>query len=384
MKKNLCIYLIILISSLLFSCKDIEQASSKYLIIGEIKNFKDTIVILEEFGLNDITYKASADVNSEGNFKFDIPLKAQYMYQLRIGAAVIPIIADGKEIIIKGTHPIFNDITITGSYGTNAILGFIKQVNQYNNEMGKVSQIYDSLSTIGANDSTLKFYSKNHRDKASQLKSFIVQFADTTSNPNLAMYAIRNLDPIKDFDQIEQIAKGFKKRFKNNTLADSFITILNESIVSLKGSGPKVGDIAPIFTLLSLEGDSLSLTALKGKYVLLDFWASWCPPCRKENPHIVKAYEDFKNKNFTILSVSIDKDQNKWKAAVQEDGMNWLHVNDPMEWQSSLVNIYGFDRIPTNYLINPQGRIIAKNIFQEELTNKLVEIFHTNSSSVAN
>src|SRR5690606_34352780 len=128
---------------------------------------------------------------------------------------------------------IFNDITISGSYGTNAIIGFIKQVNQYNNEMGKVSQIYDSLSVLGANDSTLKFYSKNHRDKANELKTYIVQFADTTSNANLAMYAIRNLDPIKDFEQIEQIAKGFKKRFKNNTLADSFITILNESIVSL-------------------------------------------------------------------------------------------------------------------------------------------------------
>jgi peroxiredoxin len=136
-----------------------------------------------------------------------------------------------------------------------------------------------------------------------------------------------------------------------------------------------VGSIAPDFTQNTPDGKPVKLSDFRGKYVLIDFWASWCGPCRRENPTVVKAYNQFKNKNFTVLGVSLDNGEKdglaQWKKAIADDGLTWTHVSDLKYWENEAAILYGIQSIPSNLLIDPEGRIIAKNLRGEDLLQTL-------------
>ena len=138
-----------------------------------------------------------------------------------------------------------------------------------------------------------------------------------------------------------------------------------------------VGQIAPEFAQADTNGNLVKLSSFRGKYVLLDFWASWCGPCRAENPNVVKAYNNFKGKNFTILSVSLDRPgkRDAWVKAIHDDGLAWNHVSDLKFWDNDAAKLYGIQAIPQNLLLDPDGKIIAKDLFGDDLEKKLTEIF---------
>lgn len=123
-----------------------------------------------------------------------------------------------------------------------------------------------------------------------------------------------------------------------------------------------------------VNGKPVSLSQLKGKYVLVDFWASWCGPCREENPNVVAAYDEFKNKNFTILGVSLDDNKAAWLNAITEDKLDWTQISDLNRGNSLSLTAYGFDGIPYNVLVDPQGRIIATGLRGSALQRKLAEV----------
>ena len=157
------------------------------------------------------------------------------------------------------------------------------------------------------------------------------------------------------------------------TLASSpYVKDLDQIILTLESV--QIGKPAPNFTLPDTAGVNVSLADFKGKYVLLNFWASWCPPCRKENPNVVAAYQKYKDKTFTILGVSLDKDKVRWMKGIQDDQLTWTHVSDLKYWDSEVPALYAVRGIPANFLIDPNGIIIAKDLREDALQEKLEEI----------
>jgi peroxiredoxin len=155
-----------------------------------------------------------------------------------------------------------------------------------------------------------------------------------------------------------------------------------QRILKLKNMISAMGAKAPEIALPSPKGDTIRLSSTKGKLVLLDFWASWCQPCRDENPNLVALYKKYKSKGFEIFQVSLDKSKEAWIKAIKSDGLQkWIHVSDLKYWQSPVVQLYNFESIPTCFLIDKDGTIISKNLRGESLQNKLSEIFGENTDT---
>lgn len=135
-----------------------------------------------------------------------------------------------------------------------------------------------------------------------------------------------------------------------------------------------VGSFAPNFSLPDPEGNLVQLSDFYGKYVFLDFWASWCQPCRKENPDLVKIYDRFKNQNFEIVGIALDKKKDRWLNAVKSDGLEWPQLSDLKYFDSEIIELYGIVNVPTTLLLDPEGKIIAKNLHASDLEKKLSEL----------
>jgi thiol-disulfide isomerase/thioredoxin len=177
---------------------------------------------------------------------------------------------------------------------------------------------------------------------------------------------------------LEEVAQAYEQKYQGQQAAETFRSQV-EQITTAYNDYAKTNSgtiAAPEIAMNTPEGKLLKLSDLKGKVVLIDFWASWCGPCRKENPNVVRLYKKYEKQGFTVLSVSLDEDPNAWKAAIQKDGLIWKnHVSDLKGWKSNMPVLYGFEGIPFTVLVNREGNIIGKELRGEGLERKLSEVF---------
>lgn len=213
---------------------------------------------------------------------------------------------------------------------------------------------------------------KRDNDIEAEQKQVLSSFVKANPGSFVSLTALSSLaGPTPNPDELEPVFNQLSDNIKKSKSGQAF----SKTMAQMKATA--IGATAPDFTQNDPQGKPVTLSGFRGKYLLLDFWASWCGPCRRENPNVVAAYNRYKDKNFTILGVSLDREDGKqaWLDAIQKDGLTWNHVSDLKFWSNSAAQLYQVRSIPQNFLLDPDGKIIAKNLRGEDLEKKLAEIF---------
>lgn len=354
-------FLLLASAFLISSC----EKGTGFTIDGEIKGLTDKEVYLIRQTDDDMILDTIEVVNGVFSFKGDIPQPELYMLSLPSVERPIPIFIEPGKIKITG------DIAKPKEFVVKA--GELHQrLDDYNKSMQPLIDLYmavnseyqvgmqtgDSVMAKNAMfrvDTLIKTYNKNTADfvtkKPVDLVTAYLISTNMLNNPDI---------PI-----IEGIISKFPEDVKTSKYG---VKIINAIALAKKTA---IGVEAPGFTMKDLSGKEVSLASFKGKYILVDFWASWCGPCRRENPRMVEIYNQFKGANFEMLGVSVDQQMDEWKKAVELDKLSWPQVVDVQDVSGK---DYGVTSIPSNVLLDPQGKIIARNLFGTDLEAKLAEV----------
>jgi len=250
---------------------------------------------------------------------------------------------------------------------------------QYDVAMKPINDAYDALekkqnTATPEQQKSEEFAKENNKaEKALEAQEAEINKKFITDHPEsyLSLNVLENFAYAADYVDIAPLYNGLSPAIKATEAGKKF----GERMPKLKAIA--LGAIAPEFAEADTSGKMVSLSSFRGKYVLIDFWASWCGPCRHENPNVVKAFNRFRGQKFSILGVSLDRPgaKDKWLAAIHKDGLTWTHVSDLKFWDSEAAALYAVRGIPQNFLLDPDGKIVAKNLRGDDLENKLEEIF---------
>ena len=368
---------------IMVSCNN-NNDKNKFSLTGEIKNLPDQKIYLEEiyFSERDPEVVDTAEIKN-GKFTVTTSAAEQGLYRLRLEKekAFFVFINDKKDLLLTADNNNLSMKTVNVNSAANAMLkDFIITTDSQRTNLKNKGTALQQFLKADKNDSVYNALMKDYEEKSSNYKKYISNYIDTSSNAIMVLFSLgftRDIEP----EKLEKPIAGLAKRFPGNASIAAVTAQFNQMVEqkkqqqeAQKNIPAKPGDTAPEISMPDTEGKLFSLSSLKGKYVLVDFWASWCGPCRQENPNVVAAYNKYKNKNFTVLGVSLDKNKAAWLDAIKTDHLTWTHISDLKQWSSAAVSLYGFEGIPYNVLIDPQGKILATSLRGADLENKLAEL----------
>ena len=381
---------LILVVVTLISCGETQNANAKdnasenemrsdtkvdhVTISGSFENAKNKTIYLNEFSQR--LPSDSGVVDNEGNFTFEVKVDKTNYYKLYFDQKnMIVIVLDPfvKKLELTGDARNFpNNFTMSGSKDNELMQLYFDNNRDNITESNKLMALIQAANVADKPELQAKYKAmkKSHNET-------LIEIAMKNPSSPAALAMISNLNP-KDYMHVyDKVFGDLKSKISHTSVYSSLFKEIGNYKAKEKEKATMKdmkNGLAPEIALNNPEGETVKLSSLKGKYVLIDFWASWCGPCRRENPNVVKMYEKYKNKGFEIYGVSLDKDMGKWKAAIAKDGLTWPQVSDLAGWQSSAAAKYGVKSIPHTVLLDKKGNIIATKLRGAALEQKLAEL----------
>lgn len=340
-----------------------QQNKYNYSISANISEVKDGWVYIM-MGSNrgrDSAWAKSGQFTFKGNITE--PEKV-FVYRPDAHSALDFFIDSNADIRVNASTERFKDPNVTGGVTQSEYNKFHSLTARISKEMEQVEQsAFDESKGAELSEAAKKKIDTLYR----QFNSIAKRFIKENTKSFVSVYLLNDLTYSTAPEELDTLFNGLDEHIKISGIGKK----IADRIAIMKITD--VGKFALDFSQPDTLGQTISLSSFKGKYVLLDFWASWCGPCRAENPHVLKAYNQFKDQGFTVLGVSIDNDRKAWIKAVQEDKMPWTHVCD-LKSENEAAKLYGIHGIPSNFLIDPTGKIIAKNLRGDDLLHKLADV----------
>jgi peroxiredoxin len=367
------------LSFLVFTACNTEKAN-EFVVNGTVSGAAGEVVKLIEFTLEDAVTVDSVELDENGSFEIRSANTEPTVYMLTLqGGGLIPVvIANGDQVKVNTSADQFVALAeVEGSTASADLLRYFKQFNVFQNQVADLNAELMPFANTAAFDSMKNVAQEKYQTYEAEQKRFVKSFIDDNDQgivPLFAsLYAANFISPEDEYVWFSGLLDRFKAEFPESKYT-AWLTTFIEPYRSL--SELQEGKMAPDFRLPTPDGDSLSLSDLRGKYVLIDFWASWCGPCRQENPNVVRMYNRFKGKNFEILGVSLDKERAGWIKAIGDDQLSWKHVSDLKFWDSMVTGLYAIQSIPATMIVDPEGRIVARNLRGAPLEDKLAELLN--------
>ncbi len=361
--KKLILFLSLAI--ILASCT--SRKSNEFIISGTIEGKAPAKVYLQKSEDGDFKVLDSAQVD-EGKFKFKGTIDYPEMYYIGMdegkfvgffneaAAIKIRIISDSierPEIEGSLSDADYRKYTQMMDTQKSALIGLYTQYNEATRDT-------DSVKMKALDEQITNLENENK----TKLISFIKENPSSFVSPYITMRHSYEMN-LEDLKEISSLLDTKVKKSKASQNLEERIKILEKVAI---------GQTAPDFTMNDQDGKAVTLSSLRGNYLLIDFWASWCGPCRRENPNVVAAYKKFNDKGFQILGVSLDRDKDAWLKAIKDDNLTWLHVSDLKYWNNAASQLYGVMSIPSNVLLDKNGVIIGRDLRGEDLNKKLEEV----------
>lgn len=291
----------------------------------------------------------SAEVDNNGNFVLNSSLNKTDFYKLAFNQQyyLLLVIEPGEKIIVDTDLKNLATPRISGSKNSELVYAAFGKMNEYDVKLANIK-------------------AQIEKEKEDYIRNFVLSNLNSLSS----LFFIESLSMEKHSDVYQKLDQSLMKLFPDNLMVQNLHSKMS------KPENLAVGSLAPEIDLPSPQGKSIKLSSLKGKYVLIDFWAAWCGPCRKESPNMVEIYKKYSPKGFEIYGVSLDRSKDAWIAAIEQDKLGaWVHVSDLKFWQSVAAKTYGVESIPFTVLLDKEGKIIAKGLRGDALKDKLAEIF---------
>ncbi len=358
-----------LLPFLLFPFFSIAQDTSKstiqgdFTITGNIKGLPDSTMVFIARPGQPSAVLATAYAQ-KGKFNLFGKIADGDIYQLNFTG--FPDQADvfltPAKINVTGDAKTLKKLAFTGSAAQNDYQSYTARFDALKERLAKLAGVINKTQQSAKRDSLIHLYEKSKQKVLEQVDLFVKAKPASPVTPFI-IYVTSPVD--NDINAVEARYAALQPVAKETFYGREIAKLIASSKIGLEGTQ------AVDFTQNDTANNPVSLSSFKGKYVLVDFWASWCGPCRHENPAVVAAYNQFKDKNFTILSVSLDQNKDKWKQAIAADNLTWTHVSDLKYWQNEVAQLYHIQSIPANILIDPSGKIIARNLRGESLYEAL-------------
>ncbi len=347
-------------------------------VSGVITNADGKTVALIGYSANRTDTIGKATLTANGKFTIPVPSDRLTFYTLQV-ETLKPIVLAFDSLAKIAIKADFNTLEktyeVNGSGDSEAIRNYFIAATSYEQKLDSMMRIMQTLASEGDREGRA-VVSSNYKDMQEEFRTYKINLIESDPSNAVTFSVLQSLNIREDIATFTKVRDGLGPRMQGNFFYDNLAEAVGQQERQAKlESILAPGSMAPEISLPDPSGKVVTLSSLRGKYVLIDFWASWCKPCRMENPNVVKVYEKYRNKNFEILGVSLDKDREQWVQAIETDKLRWIHVSDLQLWQSAAAQLYNVQGIPFTVLVDPDGKILETKLRAEALERRLEQIF---------